>query len=251
MAFIIDESGSMYSSVNDVIGGFKKMVDEQKNVKDGKLTISLYTFNDKVTKKYLGVDVNEIEEFEYNPGGMTGLYDAICYGIDDIGKWLYDRDKAGKEMPSKTIVVIITDGEENYSKEHNLSDVKKRLKTQEDKYNWSFVYLGNDLSDAKDANNLGLKYKGFTTKKKFYNNYDWISTGATLYRCAATLDEANTSFDSYATNALSMMNAEYEKDTGIKVATTATSYVDTENSAVNSSIDASDKYKRSFDDAKI
>ena len=34
ICFIIDESGSMASSVNDVKGGFMRMIEEQKNIKD-------------------------------------------------------------------------------------------------------------------------------------------------------------------------------------------------------------------------
>ena len=48
VVFIIDESGSMYSSKEDVIGGFKKVIDEQKQIKEGKCTVSLYTFEDDV-----------------------------------------------------------------------------------------------------------------------------------------------------------------------------------------------------------
>ena len=33
--FIIDESGSMYASKSDVVGGFKKVIDEQKAIKEG------------------------------------------------------------------------------------------------------------------------------------------------------------------------------------------------------------------------
>ena len=35
VCFVIDESGSMYNSTSDVVGGFKKVITEQKAVKDG------------------------------------------------------------------------------------------------------------------------------------------------------------------------------------------------------------------------
>ena len=35
VCFVIDESGSMSGSENDVVGGFKKVIDEQKAVKEG------------------------------------------------------------------------------------------------------------------------------------------------------------------------------------------------------------------------
>ena len=60
LVFIIDKSGSMYPSTQDVIGGFNKIIDEQKAIKDGKVTVSLYTFNEKVTEEYLGIDINDI-----------------------------------------------------------------------------------------------------------------------------------------------------------------------------------------------
>lgn len=215
LVFIIDESGSMYGSIEDVRGGFKKMVDEQKKLNDGKLTVSLYTFNDDVTTKYVGVDVNEIEDFEYSPGGMTSLYDAMCYGIDDVGKWLYEKDKNGEEMPSKTVVCVITDGGENSSTKHRLKDVKERLERQEKEYDWSFIYLGNDLSNAKDADSINFKYRGFTTKKKFYNNYDVINTGITAYRCAVNTAEASLAFDKSISASMTALNEEYKVDTGI------------------------------------
>ena len=42
ICFVLDESGSMYNSVDDVIGGFQKLIDEQKGEKNGECIISLY-----------------------------------------------------------------------------------------------------------------------------------------------------------------------------------------------------------------
>ena len=215
VCFVIDESGSMYDSVGDVIGGFKRTIDEQKNVKDGECVVSLYTFASDVKQLYLGKNLEDVEDLDYHPGGMTKLLDGIGTAIDQVGKWLSDMDE--NERPSKNLVVIITDGEENYSTEYKLKDIKDKIKHQETKYNWSFVYLGNDLSNSKDADNLGFTYRGFTTKKKFYNNYDVVSKGMANYRTASTVSEANATFDTFLTSSLSLMNEEYEKDTGIKI----------------------------------
>lgn len=48
VCFIIDESGSMFGTESDIIGGFKKIVDEQRANKNGKCAVSLYKFADKV-----------------------------------------------------------------------------------------------------------------------------------------------------------------------------------------------------------
>ena len=85
ICFIIDKSGSMYPSTEDVIGGFNRIVEEQKAIKDGKVTVSLYTFNEKVTEEYLGVDINDIKKFEYAAGGSTAMNDGIGTGIYKVG----------------------------------------------------------------------------------------------------------------------------------------------------------------------
>lgn len=218
VAFVIDSSGSMMGSEKDVVGGFKKTIEEQKAVKDGECIVSLYEFASDVKQVYLGKSLDNVEDIDYTVGGMTRLYDGIGTAVDEIGRWL--ADKPEDERPSKNIVVIITDGGENSSTEYRLKDIKERIKTQENVYNWSFVYLGNDLSNAKDADDIGIKYRGFTTKKKFYNNYDVISTGLTAYRCAANIAEASLALDKSISESMDSLNIEYKNDTGIDLTQT-------------------------------
>ncbi len=203
----------MSGSESDVIGGFKKTIEEQKAVKDGECIVTLYEFASDVKQVYLGKTLDKVEDLDYSVGGMTRLYDGIGTAVDDIGKWLSNMDES--ERPSKNLIVIITDGGENSSTEYRLKDIKDRIKEQTEKYSWDFIYLGNDLSDAKDANDIGIRYRGFTTKKKFYNNYDVISTGITAYRCAASVADATFALNKSITESMDTLNAEYLADTGI------------------------------------
>ena len=220
VCFVIDSSGSMAGSEKDVVGGFRKTIEEQKAVKDGECIVSLYEFASGVKQVYLGKKLDEVKDLDYFVGGMTRLYDGIGTAVDDVGKWLADMDES--ERPSKNLIVIITDGGENSSTEYSLKDIKDRIKEQTNKYSWDFIYLGNDLSDAKDANDIGIKYRGFTTKKKFYNNYDVISTGLTAYRCAANVAEASLALDSSIAKSMTALNEEYKEDTGIDLTNSAT-----------------------------
>lgn len=219
VCFVIDSSGSMAGSEKDVVGGFRKTIEEQKAVKDGECIVSLYEFASGVKQVYLGKKLDEVKDLDYFVGGMTRLYDGIGTAVDDVGKWLADMDES--ERPSKNLIVIITDGGENSSTEYNLKDVKDRIKEQTNKYSWDFIYLGNDLSDAKDANDIGIKYRGFTSKKKFYNNYDVINTGITAYRCAANVAEASLALDSSIAKSMTALNEEYKEDTGIDLTNSA------------------------------
>ena len=124
VCFVIDSSGSMAGSEGDVIGGFKKTIEEQKAVKDGECIVSLYEFASRVKQVFLGKKLDEVEDLDYTVGGMTRLYDGIGTAVDDVGKWLANMDES--ERPSKNLIVIITDGGENSSTEYRLKEIRQR-----------------------------------------------------------------------------------------------------------------------------
>ena len=185
VCFVIDESGSMGGTEADVIGGFKKVIDEQKAVKDGTCSVSYFKFASGVEKVYIGKDVNEVEYLDgkYHPGGLTALFDGVGTAIDEIGKWIDKMPES--EKPEKNLIVVMTDGGENNSKDYSASKVKEMIKHQEDKYNWSFIYMGSDLKDAHDANSLGFGTKLYSSKSDYLNNYDTINVVLSSYRCMA------------------------------------------------------------------
>ena len=221
LVFIIDKSGSMYPSTADVIGGFNKIIEEQKAIKDGKVTVSLFTFNEKVTEEYLGVDINDIKEFNYSAGGSTAMNDGIGVGVYNVGRWLHEKDVNGEEMPGKTLVVVMTDGMENASKEYTLKQIQDTIKEQTEKYSWEFMYQGCDITSSKAADELGFKFKTYGSRKKFSNNYDIVSLAATNYRGlangGATMDEATLSFCSTLNEEALKATTEYEKEIGKKI----------------------------------
>ena len=180
ICFVLDESGSMYNSVDDVIGGFQKLIDEQKGEKNGECIISLYRFSGIVKKDYIGKPVNEVPKLYYSPGGCTAMNDGVGTAIDEIGKWLSDMNES--ERPSKNIIVIMTDGQENASKEYNFDTVKAKIKHQEEKYSWTFVYMGTNLQDLKDANRLGIKMRSVSGSRNIAANYSHIDTYAKALR---------------------------------------------------------------------
>lgn len=180
ICFVLDESGSMYNSVDDVIGGFQKLIDEQKGEKNGECIISLYRFSDTVKKDYIGKPVNEVPRLTYSPGGCTAMNDGVGTAIDEIGKWLSNMDES--ERPSKNMVVIMTDGQENASKEYDFDAVKAKIKHQEEKYSWTFIYMGINLQDLKDANRLDIKMRSVSGSKNIAANYSHIDTYAKALR---------------------------------------------------------------------
>ena len=214
VAFIIDESGSMYPSRGDVVGGFQKMINEQKEEKDGTCAISLYRFATTVKKDFIGKDVNEIEEITYEPSGLTAMNDGIGTAITEIGKWLADMDE--KDRPSKNIIVIMTDGAENNSREYDFNSINKMIKHQEEKYNWTFIYMGTDITKTDDVKKLGIKMSRFSSRNDLSENYSMLCNSTKMLRKATCSAQAAATMD-WMANECDIQNVKYEAQKGIKL----------------------------------
>ena len=217
VCFVVDSSGSMTSSIDDVKGGFKRIIEEQKANTKGECAVSYFDFNSTVTEVYRGKDVKEINsELNYTPFGMTALMDGVGIAIDTIGKWLNSMPE--DEKPEQNMIVIITDGGENFSKEYSANRVREMIKHQQDKYSWNFVYLGADLNNVKDAIDLGIATRGVTTKSTLGKSYDIINSSISLYRnTSGTKDQKLDTINAYLSNSVDTMNDDYRKATGINI----------------------------------
>lgn len=215
IVFVVDESGSMTRTADEVISGFNKFIEEQKSIKEGDMNVSLYKFESKVTKVFSNKNIMDVEELtnkSYRPSGLTALNDAIGIAIDESGKELADMQE--EDRPSKVIFVVMTDGAENASHEYESSKIREMIKHQEEKYSWSFIYLGSDLKDADEAKNLGFSKTAFHSKDDTRGVYKLMSSVASNYR-SSTLDWLEAEREMGIT--LNSINTEYQEKTGVKV----------------------------------
>src|SRR5690554_2526591 len=86
--FVIDESGSMSGTESDVTGGFNNFIEQQRAQQQGRVTVSLYKFNNSWSRVLNDLPIEEIRPLtsaDYTPGGLTALYDTIGHAITDIG----------------------------------------------------------------------------------------------------------------------------------------------------------------------
>ena len=190
IVFIIDESGSMQGSNDDVIGGFNSFVERQKKENTGKITMSLYKFNDVVSLVVDNKPASRIKTLtteDYTPGGFTALFDAIGQAIHDTDKNISGLPTAGR--PDKVMVVIITDGQENASREFSAKAIKSCISTHEELLNWSFIFLGSGLDDFSDAEALGIKYQANAPASKLKSNINHIAKSSLMYCMSSEIDE--------------------------------------------------------------
>jgi len=172
IVFVIDESGSMSGSESDVIGGFNGYVDKVRKDNPGEVVVSLYKFSDVVSRVVANKKISAIKkltEEDYMPGGFTALYDAIGQAVTDADGEVAALTGEGK--PDAVLFVIITDGQENASREFTAAGVQALIGTHERLLDWSFVYLGSGLENLEDADKLGMKNKVSSKKANLMSNF--------------------------------------------------------------------------------
>jgi hypothetical protein len=146
----------MNKIIKDVIGGFNKFLEDQQSV-PGDCTITLVQFNHEYEVLYQAMNINNaklLDRETFVPRGYTALLDAIGRTIHNTGKRLGELPEA--ERPEKVIFVILTDGEENYSKEFTLQQINEMIRHQLEKYAWEFVFLGANQDAIAVAGMMGI-----------------------------------------------------------------------------------------------
>lgn len=146
---ILDKSGSMNSKVQDVIGGFNLYISELGKELAVEYGFTLTLFDTAVAMKYNSVplaQVAKLDESSYRPSGNTALLDAIGNTVQTVNTAGFD----------KIITVIMTDGEENSSREWTLQGIRELVQSKESVGNWTFVFLGANLDAFTQGANLGV-----------------------------------------------------------------------------------------------
>lgn len=88
------------------------------------------------------------------PRGMTALLDAIGRTINTTGERL--AAMAEEQRPGKVIFVILTDGQENTSREMTLEQINQMITRQTEVYNWDFVFIGANQDAIQTGSQLGI-----------------------------------------------------------------------------------------------
>jgi len=188
---ILDRSGSMQQLTKDTIGGFNEFIKQQKAI-PGEAIITTVLFDDQYELLHDGVNiqtVKELTEKEYYARGNTALLDAIGKALNTVGGKL---DKLHEDQkPSKVIVLIITDGEENASREFTSDQIKKMVETQRNVYSWEFIFLGANIDSFDVANGLGIARSAnySATVRGTQSVYSAMSVAVSNYRNTGNVDD--------------------------------------------------------------
>lgn len=157
IVMILDESGSMEDVKDNMIKSINDLIKEQKQVTEGKpATFTLVKFNSTIKRVIEDKPLNDVTYLtsnDYRPNGSTALYD--CIG-DTIQRFRNQKD---------VLMVIVTDGQENASRDYNNRDVTRMIEDKKKYDGWTYVYLSCDINTFTQGNNMGLRESYDCTNK--------------------------------------------------------------------------------------
>jgi Mg-chelatase subunit ChlD len=153
VSMIIDKSGSMSDLVADTVGGFNEyLADRQRESPQTLMSVTL--FDTELDSVYVATPVSDVSRLtaeRYRQGGMgnTALNDAIGSTIATIDKHGYARER-------NILIVVMTDGQENSSKEWtSRAKLAALVKSKEDA-GWKFVFFGANIDAFAEAQSMNI-----------------------------------------------------------------------------------------------
>jgi hypothetical protein len=157
VCFILDRSGSMSACRDATIEGFNSFLARQQQAGRPGDTADLFQFDDQleaVDKDAPLAAAPLLTRETFVPRGWTRLLDAVGGAIDGLGSRLAGLPE--EHRPGKVLVVVLTDGNENDSRRYYRHQVFRMIKHQQEKYAWTFAYIGASADAFTEAGSLGI-----------------------------------------------------------------------------------------------
>lgn len=183
---IADASGSMGPFRRETVNGMYRVIEEQKQYENTRITIA--TFKKQDFKMLLNMcDLDEFTpdhkfiEKKYRIGGMTPLYKCSIEIMEKLENNIKDTPLSMR--PSKVACTIITDGYDNASQPYTVQDFNKKIKKLE-KNGWRFAYVGMGEAAQLQAKATAVKtsYSVDANAKGVRDSYRSVSNFASIVR---------------------------------------------------------------------
>lgn len=148
LILILDMSASMSNLEKETIQAYNDFLDQQRKEGD-KARVTTVVFNHRQKIIHDAMDLEELKgitQDDYQPQGYTALLDALGSTIARIDSM---------DEKSKKLFVIITDGEENASKEYSTKLIKSMVEGKKE-MGWEFVFLGANIDSFTEGARMGI-----------------------------------------------------------------------------------------------
>ncbi len=165
VVILLDRSGSMQSIREATVKGINDFIKEvQKEPGEG--TWSFLQFDDLRSAKGAGEkfphavfenipdsEVREVKLEDFIPRGGTALIDATFITVRDVKDWWLSIEK---EKRPRVMIVIVTDGQENESKNFTRDELRELTAEVQSKHGFEFIYLGANQDAFAEAEKYGI-----------------------------------------------------------------------------------------------
>lgn len=136
LILILDQSGSMAAIRDDVTGTLTSLAREHAGVQT-----TVITFDTQARVAYQGPGAG-LSDLRYLPGGGTALYDAVAAALPHVAK--------------DTLMVIVTDGQENASTKWTREQIGALLPALE-RQGMGLAFLGANFDAFAEGARLGVQ----------------------------------------------------------------------------------------------
>ncbi len=158
ISVVLDRSGSMASIADDIVGGWNEYLSrQQREPGEARVTLAQFDGQDPFEILVDGLDIQRVGPLSresYRPRGNTPLFDAVGRMIARIDTDVARR-RAGARPAEDPVVVVITDGLENASREHDRASIFSLVEQRRGE-GWVFVFLGADQDAYAEGTRMGV-----------------------------------------------------------------------------------------------
>ena len=179
ITLVVDRSGSMNAIREDAEGGVNAFIAQQAD-QPGQALLTLVQFDTEYEFIHRGLPVEQAPAYQLAPRGATALLDAVGRAVNETGQRLAAMPEP--QRPGLVVFVVMTDGQENSSREFTKAQIRQMIERQERDYNWHFTFLGADQDAFDEARQLGIRATGAANFAKGKVAAAYAATGAKLSR---------------------------------------------------------------------
>lgn len=166
----VDVSYSMRPKADALNAAYNEFINHFKGSHVAeKLMVSLIEFNDKIAKHTGFRPITDLDDIDFSQeiDGCTALFDAVKEGLQNALQYREDCEESG--INCKTLLFVITDGEDNSSAASSSAEINQRLNDlfQEERNAFSFTTIL-----------LGLGNESYFRDAAQEMNFDHVATGS-------------------------------------------------------------------------
>ena len=149
--FFIDKSGSMQGTEGFMEKYFMNMINKYKNSNET-ILVTVVIFESTGSVLYYRKPIQMIDGLSYMADGWTKIYDTLVPNISDILNDQFNNCSTAY----KTLVTILTDGEDTSSNRYKENDLKSLIEYTK-KFGWEYILLSeHELNMEVGIDKIGV-----------------------------------------------------------------------------------------------